>query len=517
MFRFSLVLAAFSAFLIATASYAETVTQHTLSTDRGNLSFTVRRYLNPLNEPEMVIELDDARAFWKIPVPVLYARDTSGAGKFDAWFVPQENGTVDAVERIAKEDDGWDVASDLLVQAKVHERGNLSFLIQALSSGFTINGAMTKTFFQGISFQEINLQELDIRTERMLRENPKDPDVTRQALFQFQELSDGWAEVSRQIQNYRVKDLPLEVLADVALLAGGSWLGEKAAPLMERTGSAFLGTSLGKLLEESYAKMASAIADQASQISEKVGLKKLAEPVVAFAGESAARAEFVKLTLQKQVETILQALSARDAISKIIAQGLRASAKAVGTVAREGVEQLPAVAEAEGIQIAAELFARRKEIFQNGHNPLVVAKNLFADKDVIQDLLFQANAEFWMDGIASYNSNNSFKKKMILCGVFGFADSSVINLGVKHDFDPGRNAMDTGWESVAGSLSANLDMIALGSFEKIATRTGNPSLKFVGYAVMAVVEVGENLGYTYLSKWYDGRHKVIVAPVFQKQ
>lgn len=504
----SLFIATLSATIGASVSFADSVSQHTLATEKGPLSFTLRRYLNPLHQEEMVVEFDEARAFWKIPVPVLYARDVSGDGKLDGWFIPGEDSTITAIDRTAEEEDGWDVASDLLLNAiHIHEQAYPSFLIQALSSGFTINGMMNRNFLQRISFQEINLGELEIRTNRIAKSEPTlDSDVARQLKFQYEEIAAGWDDVSNQILVYRGRDLPLEIAGDMVLLGGGSWLGEKLGALIEKAGSALLGTSLGKMIESSVGRMSDAISARAAELAEKTGLKKATQPVFALAGEAAAKAEFARLAVKEQIETVLKALSARGTVSRILAQGVRASLKGVGTAAAEGMHQLPALGEAEAIQIATEAFARRKEIFKDGDHPIVVTKDLLSDKDVIQDILFQANAQFWMNGITSYNSGNSFRTKMLLCAAFGFADSTSVNLGIKRDFDPGRNAMDTGWESVAGSLSSWLDMTALGTFEKMAAKSGNPALKLVGYAAIAGIELAENAGYTYLSRWYDEDH-----------
>ena len=499
-----LVLALFSFQPASSAHAAEfsgmRETYHQLQTARGSFQFTLRRTVNEHGEIELTVLHEELRSlFPALSVPVLYARDTDGDKKMDLWFLPTSDATIDALERKSSSTDGWDVASQLLEhELDIANRPIWTVLIHAAQSGLTFNGAMAYDFFAKITRTQMDLQDLDLRADRIRKANPR----AKGLMETYALVGDGWRHLDERIANEGIRNQVLATLGDMALAGAGAAAARGARLFFGWIGPRLIESEAGQLALQAYERMASRISSTAERAAAKASslLPGSARFARAALANTAARATFARLTIEAKVATQLSALEARGAVGRLAARGLKSS----GNVLKQGLKQWPYVAQTTASQLVAEFISRKDTLWDP--NPIVLARNVTSDRDLLQNLAYMTNETLLTSGATALGSN--FKRRMAVCGVISFADSNVMNFAIKGGGDPGRIALDTGWEIVIGNSQTQVDMAALQLFEKLSVRNANPRLRLLGYAVALVDQLAGYFVYSQVTQRYERAHPV---------
>jgi hypothetical protein len=233
-------------------------------------------------------------------------------------------------------------------------------------------------------------------------------------------------------------------------------------------------------------------------------------PELPYLNELLMRAEKPSPEIIEELRIANRGLDTKTKLQKIIATSLNVSKNTVGL----GVGQWKYIGLTMALQIMAEAYSR-----SDAPDPASLWKSLrelFSNRDFIQDFAFMTNETFWMSALSSTPSKvmkwaetlRSFR----LCAVMAFIDSNVMNFAIKGEADWKRVGLDTAWEMVIGSAQTQLDLNSLKAFELLALKVGSSRLKLLGYVVAAA---DQGIGYYSYSKttdWYEKQKKAKSAP-----
>jgi len=495
------------------------------SGDRETATYSLHEGINTHGEHEMVIEhVEERHLVPNTSVTVLIARDLDGDGRYDAWFYMGNDGVMESVDLPATTEDGWETAQQVLKEhTHLENRWLAEIVLGSLAETFTLTESHKNHLMQKLAVQEIDLLDLGVRTDRIARQNPRAPEL----LDYYATLSDGWADISNQVQ---IKGLVFAALGDVVLLLGIEAVSKgmtALGPWLTRT----IGeTDLAVVVRELYARYLAGIAEHISQISEKLNIAKLLGKRVdgeltEQVGELGGRMALMKLAIKERIETMLSGLEARGRVGQLISTALQKTSHTAGVYLKTGLKRMPYIAETQGLQLVTESYDDRQKIF-NSKNPITILHNVVSDKDLVQDMVFMTVETAFTTTIIDENGNGL--KGYAKAGVFSMVDSNAMNYLVKHDTDLKRNAVDTGWEVGVGNLQTVFDMHSLDYFERLSARTENPNLRLVGYLVTGLDQFLGYLAYGKLTRALDkqeaneaeekkassGKSTVVLTPIF---
>ncbi|MGZ3713238.1 MAG: hypothetical protein ACXVBE_15850 [Bdellovibrionota bacterium] len=198
-------------------------------------------------------------------------------------------------------------------------------------------------------------------------------------------------------------------------------------------------------------------------------------PELPYLNALAKRAEHPTAEIIEELRIANRGLDTKTKLQKIIATSLNVSKNTLGL----GVGQWKYIGLTMALQIMAEAYAR-----SDAPDPVSLLKSLrdlFTNRDFIQDFSFMTNETFWMSALSSTpdkvmkwaDTLRSFR----LCAVMAFIDSNVMNFAIKGEADWKRVALDTTWEMVIGSAQTQLDLNSLKAFELLALKMGSSRLK----------------------------------------
>ena len=74
------------------------------------------------------------------------------------------------------------------------------------------------------------------------------------------------------------------------------------------------------------------------------------------------------------------------------------------------------------MQLIAETVSRKDTLFDP--SPIVLAKNIFSDKEMLQNMSYMSLETFMKAGVSSSDPN--LKRRMMVCGVLSFTNSNAI-------------------------------------------------------------------------------------------
>jgi hypothetical protein len=274
----------------------------------------------------------------------------------------------------------------------------------------------------------------------------------------------------------------VDVALAVTFLKAGQWVGQGAKWVAVKTGSIKYVT-----------KFTGTISEFGASIMARIGASG---PVVKWEGLYLVQ-NVLRMGLdQIKIHSLksLRFLKARG----ILSERLIGIMKNVGQVYKRGLfDNWKYVAQTQFLQVLAEAYSRREMIYDP--NPFVMAKNLFTNKDFLQNLAYMSHETVLMAGIAS--GPGSLKRKYLITGAVSFVDSAAMNVFIRGgNVDPNRMYLDTGWEVVVGNLQTQVDFMALKYFDQLAVTKKNPKLRLLGYAVAMVDQF---VGFTAYSKATD--------------
>lgn len=494
--------------------------EHVLQTPQGAEHFLVHSTTNANGELEVQIEHQETHAL--IPGHtsniVLYGRDLDNDGKIDAWFYPDDSGIVQFLDLPSAEVDGWDAASQIILQkTQYRDRWLVGILAHQILSAMTFTESTGDRFQRSMIDEEIELRDLEIRVNRLQKINPHDPN-----LLQYDEmLSDGWADLSQRISVEGIRDRFLYAAADIATYVATAGLAKGLGKLGDWVIPKVLSTAPGQWALDVYTRFSSGISDSLARATDRVYTRAADLGLDADKLASLKQAirwpvmdgvlQSVRETLAEKIPAVVRGLNERGKIAALLGR----SAEALGNVAKGALKQWKYTASSQALQLGVEIYERRDTLYSP--NPLVFAKRIVTDKELIEDVGYMTWDSTLATGISVADAN--VKRRMVVCGILSLVDSTGANLLLRKEPDNTRTAIDTGWEVVVGNAQTQIDLAALNSFEKMAERTGNPKLKLLGYAAALIDDGIGYWGYEKLTNQYEkskaeGKGGLSWVPIF---
>jgi len=419
---------------------------------------------------------------------IAYGRDLNDDQKIDTWFILTKNG-IETEFAEGKDSLGRDILSKILLKRNPTSARLYVTTATTTLLGFFLLSAKESTDLEAHYIHDwINLDEMKIRLEREM--NSETNTLTREQIqFQYSVISQGYKSLADEMEHFAKADFWKWAGADVGLWVSGSFLFKSAASLLVRAGSIVTETSVYLAFKEEIsvfvAKNISVLKEKGSSIAAKIGLagSKKEENAVPLAFKMSA------YRLRMTVTAAITADIAKKRLNKVVAAAVKWPKK----IAEGARSEWHYIATSTSIQLTAETSAHFSEVYDP--NPLIMAKNVLTNEDILQNIGFMTTDTVLMTGISK--NLTSMKARFLVSGFVGMHNSAMINLVIKGEDNYKRVGLDTAWESVIGNAQVQIDLKALETFEKMALKKNNPKLKLLGYAV---VLVNQGTGYFLYSK-----------------
>ena len=465
---------------------------HTLQKDGEIHHFELVRSRNPVGSWELAVIHDEIRrGLPNTTHEVLWARDADGDGLMDAWFTLDRSGQLEVMDRPAWSDDSWDVAREILAeQVRLKNRWALGILFNSVTRNLTLVRSHEFTLRQDLFRAQMDLLDLQVRADR-LRARIRAGLATPGAAEEFQTIqgviSDGWREICETISKEGYRRHFVMAVGDVGLYLTGAAVLRGVGAGFRWLGAKFSGRAAEQSAGELYAKQVARAGERAAEALRRSG------------GANAGVVQALRLSAREKAGLVLRALESRGRMGQWMADAMRTSGRVLGASAR----QAPYVAVSQTTQLMAEVWNRRDVIFDP--NPIVLARNIASDRDLIQNLVFMTNETFLMAGVSTYY--RGLGKRMRICGAIALVNSNASSILVKHETDPLRMALDSGFEAIVGNSQVQLDMAAMEYFSRLAKENGNPKLRLVAYAIAFADGLAGYVAYGKLTQAYEKSKK----------
>lgn len=463
-----------------TDSYGETITVGLTS------------YKNKFGELEVRVDAAGMpKLLDKFNPTIAFGRDLNDDQKIDTWFIITKKGIE--TEQIQGNDPlGRDVLPKLLF--KKHPTSASLYLSAGTTTilSYILLAAKESNDKEAQYTQDwINLEELKLRLDAETKSDSNS--LTREQIqFQYFLISQGYKNMADEMEKFAKADFWKWAGVDVALWVSSSFILKSAASLMIKAGLFISDTTIYLSIKEELAalitKNITVLRNKGSSILERMGIAR-------EKGEKAAGLAFAKMSMFRIRTTIAAAITSQI-LKKRMIRAATPLMKWPGKIIQGAASEWQYIALNSGIQLTAETIARYDEVYDP--NPLVMAKNVLTNEDILQNIGFMTTDTVIMTGLSK--NLTSMKARFLVSGYIGLQDSTLINVVIKNDDNYKRVALDTGWESLIGNAQVQIDLKALETFEKMALKKNNPRLKLLGYAVVLVDQGIGYLGYSKASE-----------------
>ncbi len=458
---------------------------------KKNFKVVLTKYTNHNDELEVRIEAAGIPRFASKINPVLgFGRDTDGNGKIDSWFLITKQG-IDLVRIEGNDPLGTDVLGNIFLQ-----KYRTTFTMYASSAASSLLSYLFLSVSAGVDIQEeyyrdwMDLEEMRIQFEDDLA-NLGSAYTYTQIQFHHELISMGFKDLANRMDNFGKKTFWGYAFADIGLWITGGVVLNWGAKILARVGliaseSAFI-TAVKEIFVGFFEKQKAAIESRLSVLKDKVTIAK------SKVGMKVAEKEVVTaltiMTYKKVLGATIKSYKMKQRLRIYIAKTM----KWPKNIVKGAQSEWKYIVLNSSVQIGSEAFARFDEIYDP--NPLVMAKNLATNPEVIQNVGFMATETVLMTGISK--NMKTTQARFMASGAVAITNSSIVNFGLKEEANTSRVAFDTAWETIIGNAQVQIDLKALEYFEKMALKKNNPKLKLIGYAV-ALVDMG--VGYVTYSK-----------------
>ena len=470
----------------------------------GEFKVALTKYTNHNGEFEVRIEAAGIPRFASKINPVIgFGRDIDGNGKIDSWFLITKQG-IDLVRLEGSDPTGTDVLGDILVK-----KYRSTFTMYASSAASSLLSYLFLSVSAGVDVQEeyyrdwMDLEEMRIQFEDDMA-NFGSAYTYNQIQYHHELISMGFKDLANRMETFGKKTFWGYAFADIGLWITGGVVLNWGAKILAKVGliaseTAFV-TTVKETLIGFFEKQKVAIESRLSVLKEKVASTK------AKFGMKVAEKEVVTAltiaTYKKALTATIKSQKMKQRLRLYLAKSIKWPKK----ILIGAKSEWQYIALNTGVQMGSEAVARYDEIYDP--NPLVMAKNLATNPEVIQNVGFMTTDTVLMTGISK--NLKTTKARFMASGAVAITNSSVVNFALKNEANISRVAFDTAWETVVGNAQVQIDLKALEYFEKMALKKGNPKLKLVGYAV-ALVDMG--VGYVTYSKVTSALEKKETPPV----
>jgi hypothetical protein len=452
---------------------------------------------NSQGELEVKIEAAGLPKIMNHMNPIIgYGRDLLGSGKINTWFILTESG-LKVVQNEGNDQYGRDIIAEILFD---HYKSTSTLYLSSIST------TLLSYFFLSIDAYEknnenfykdwINLEDMYLRLETE-KNNPASSLTLIQIEFQNKLILNGYKQLNEKMKNFEQKDLYGYLTIDVA-----SWV---TGGILLKWGARIISTPLRLISETSFFKLIcektfSIFEKYRLQLSQKFKIRSKYFNESKFVSQELG-ARFILLNWKKDVDSTIRGYVIKN---KLIQTANKIFTGAVGQWKYIGLNM--------GIQLSSEAYARVDEI-QNP-NPVVMAKNLLSNQDVLQNIGFMALDTVLMTGISS--TLKTTKARFMACGYIALQNSSLINFVIKKDDNYSRIALDTSWEVIIGNAQTQIDLGALLFFEQMAMKKNNPKIKLLGYAFVVVDQAIGYVSYSKVTSKLNQEKSPILVPIFSE-
>lgn len=476
----------------ATSAPRPVVTKVSLQDSEGKkFKVALTKYTNHHNEIEVRIEASGIpRMASKINPVIGFGRDIDGNGKIDSWFLVTKNG-MDLVRLEGQDEIGQDILGGILIK-----KYRSTFSMYASSAASSVLSYLFLSVSAGVDIQEeyyrdwMDLEEMRLQFEEDL--NSFGSVYTYEQLQYHHELiSMGYREIANRMDTFSKKTFWGYAFADIGLWITGGVVLNWGAKILAKVGLVASETAFVTAVKETFIgffeKQKALVESRLSLFKEKMATTK------SKLGMKVAEKEVVTaLTIAAYKQALYSTIKSQK-IKQRLRIYLTKSLKWPKNIMKGAKSEWKYIALNTSVQIGSEAFARYDEIYDD--NPLVMAKNLATNPEVIQNVGFMTTDTILMTGISK--NLKTTKARFMASGAVAITNSSVVNFAIKDEANVSRVAFDTAWETIIGNAQVQIDLKALEYFEKMALKKNNPKLKLVGYAI-ALVDMG--VGYVAYSK-----------------
>lgn len=443
---------------------------------------------------------------------VLIARDIDDDGLMDTWFFLNENGSVNyMIKPLTKDHDYASIKNVLNQFFDVSGRWLISIIGKYAFQNLTITGSEEYYFWAEYETRQIDIIDMSLRVERLLKANPNDPN-----LLVFQKMShEAWAKLYEDFNNHNGQERLKMVGADVAMfLAGGgiikgiAWVGKVA---LSKFGISKLLNSAGKMAEEHYAHLKTRVSNSHNKIKVTMGSK--------FSGEGAVvgpiLARIWAASIGERPALIISDLVFKSRIGQVVAknfayfiEGLKEIYQTKGYILFSASIQLSTEAIMRGYFSYSDVPVILNEPVKTSAE---IIKKIGSDKELVQNLSYLTTETAVISGVTKVLELKGvpLMKRFIVCGFVSTMNSFVMAKVVKDDVNVKRMAGDTAWEVVVGNSQVIFDLWQWQKWKDLGNAIGHPKLKLVG---VLITFAHQATGYFYYSKWaelLEGKHNAI--------
>jgi hypothetical protein len=462
----------------------------------GKRRFVLTERTNELGEYEVEIKLREEWTFAPdTRRAVLVGRSIDGDERADVWFTLSETGVIRYVKRQQTERDPWPAALSVIQnELDIDDRWFSWVALETVGKAISIAVARNRNFFEDIKREQMNLFDLELRTNTLERKNPKDPQIP----IAREMILVGWESVFKRIDNEMTRDYWMYLAGDI----GVSWAATGAATIIAKwlgratvtfENSPYAKGDTAKAVRELYARFKESLAEKISQANAKMPLFR--RGAGAQAAATLARLGGGRWTIGMRIEVMIASYEARSRLARAIIKSLRQ----VYLTAAAGAKSYKYVLLTPPLQTVSEIIARPEDLFDP--NPIVMVDKLRSDQEFVQNFAYMTNEAFWMAALHSRFRHQPVKA-IALCAAVGAADSIAMNLIFRSSPDPVRVAIDSGWEMTVGNGQTLIDGTVITYFEGLAKKNSNPNLRFVGYIVALFDQAAGFWGYSKATNAY---------------
>ena len=479
---------------------------HFVETLSGREEFRVDQYFNSRGEKELAVYHEESRVFFDTEAIVLYGRDLDRDGAFDAWFVMGKGGVVQKLDRRSSEGDGWDIAEPLLRRNPGALKNR--WLVRALFhwlNGYA--GFAGRDYLDNMDRTQLNLYSAEIRTDRLAAADKKHPMIRSY----YQQISTEWDRLGQELD----KQLVVTLALDSAMVAGPVLVTKALTAVLARLGINLAGSPISLYFKKLYDSYVRAVIDVTKSSAARVAAKfRLSPKSRKIINQATGPFKLVATRASVRTEQLLQIMERHDILSRTMAHAFR-NAMELG---RAGLGFKTYIAQTQGVQLIAETFSRREELWDP--NPLVLANRIGSDKDLLQNMAFMTGETFMLAGMSKLQPN--IPKRLAVCAVLAVVNSVTMNYVIKGETDVERIKFDATWEAVIGNGQTLLDTAALGFSAHYAEKLKRPGLRLVGFAIAFVDQAIGYYSYAEKTKNFSagqkqptqGEHPVRFVPIF---
>lgn len=333
--------------------------------------------------------------------------------------------------------------------------------------GKTITFAISNSENAGEEYvnTQVQLYELRERADRL----PESEDKTK--LLELFEK--GWAANNNKFEEETDASTYFTYGAGDLAVAGATikifqWVGKGGKWLIKKTANTAVGKSIGTGITKAAEKT-----------------KNVLIPVWA----QATLSQFAFQNLKKSIKAEIDHLIVQSRFAKMIISQFSKEASTVGKYGslkifeayKNGLSDITYLSLTQLTQVIAEGINRGDEIYDP--NPIILAENLFEDKDFLQNFLYMTNETTVLSGIL--RTDATLSRRFKIAGTVALINSTTMNFLIKDEVEPSRVVLDTGWELGVGIAQTYFDISMIEKFKKHK----NKKLRLVGY-VIALVDQG---------------------------